>query len=116
MNSYPWAFVYGLYFYVLFQVMYLVRFGSFNLSVSTTDLGLVIVGIGSVLMLMYTTRKLAHGKRLLLISFFLALPIAYVGALSGGLIGLPGVIIYGLTPFVIFLLIGYFCIQMLMGK
>ena len=105
--AYPWAILYGLYFYILFQVAYFIRSGSINSSVRILDLGIVVVGIVSVLIFMYFAKKLGERWNLMFIPFILALPLAYFGALGGGLLGLPGIVIYGLVPFIVLLPLCY---------
>ena len=109
--SYPWAFPFGLYFYVLFQIMYAMRFGNINTNYSILDLFIWAVGIGSVLMLMYFMRKLEHKRTLMLIPFAIALPLSYVAALGGGLLGTLGVLFFGLVPFAAILALGYWLIN-----
>ena len=109
--SYPWAVLYGLYFYILFQGMYVWRFGSINTHMSILTLYLVLVGIISVLMLMFFMQRLAHKKALMFVPFLLTLPFAYVGALGGGLLGAIGILFFGLAPFVIALPAGYWLIK-----
>lgn len=109
--SYRWSFVYGLYFYVVFQIVYWKRFGSLNWSIEWTDLGLLIVGIVSFFMFQYYALKLASKWWLMIAPFLLALPLAVIAALGGGLLGMAGVIFFGLVPFVIFLPLGYWLVK-----
>ncbi|MDE2078981.1 MAG: hypothetical protein KGI73_01195 [Patescibacteria group bacterium] len=110
--SYPWALAYGLYFYFLFQVVYLARFGSLNMTMSWGDLALYVVGVGSVLLCQYFSRKLIGWRQwLMAVSFLLALPFAFSGALGGGLLGWFGVVILGLIPFCVALPLSYWLIK-----
>lgn len=111
--SYPWALLYGLYFYLLFQGMYAWRFGHLNTDVSLLGISIIVVGMVSVFLLLFFMRHLARRKFLLLVPFLLALPFAYVGALGGGLLGVLGILIFGITPFLIALPAGYFVIKRL---
>ncbi len=74
---YPLALVYGLYFYALFQLSFLVRFGSLNTSFNILDFGSVLVGIISVVILLYFMRKLTRGRGFMLIPFLLMVPFSY---------------------------------------
>ena len=76
---------------------------------------IVLVGVASVLLLIYFARKLERGRGWLFVPFLIALPFAYVGALAGGLLGYVGVVIFGLIPFIITLSIGYWIIKRLTG-
>ncbi len=105
--AYPWAFLYGLYFYILFQLVFLVRFGHIMTNVSVADLGLYVVGVGSVLFCQYLTRKLEGHEFGMAIAFIIALPFAFVLSFFGGLFGILGVIVAGLIPFAITLSVGY---------
>jgi len=105
--SYPWAILYGLYFYLIFHVLFLFRFGRFNTDMSVVDLFIVLVGIMSVLLLMYFAKKVGEKKKLLFIPFVIAIPFSYIGALGGGLLGPVGVLVFGMIPFLITLPIGY---------
>ena len=109
--SYPWALAFGLYYYFLFQLIYLVRFGSVNTTLSIADGALSIVGLGSVLFAQYLTRRLADRRALMAIPFALALPFSLFGALGGGLLGPLAVAIYGLAPFAIALPLGFWIIE-----
>ena len=110
-TSYPWALLWGFYYYLVFQLIFLVRFGSLNISFSSIDRALPVIGILSVVLLMYFADKLQRGKGLLFIPFLIALPFSVFGALGGGLLGAVGMLIFGLVPFVIALPIGYWLIK-----
>lgn len=109
--SYPWAVLYGLYFYVIFQGIYFWRFGSINIDVNLLDLYVIIVGIVSVFMLMYTAKRLSSGRGSLFVAFLIAIPFAYIGALGGGLLGATGILLFGLIPFGIALGIAYWLLK-----
>jgi len=110
-TSYPWAILFGLYFYLLFQVMFLLRFGSLNLTFNVLDLVIILVGIFSVALLFFCMRKLPAKQSWMILPFLLAVPLAYIGALGGGLLGAIGILIFGLVPFFVFLPIGYLIIK-----
>lgn len=109
--SYPRSFVYGLYFYLLFQAMFYLRLGHLNLSFEALDIVLWVVGVASVALAVYFSKKLERGRVLLWIPFLLALPFSYVGALGGGLLGAVGILIFGLVPFIVTLPIGFLIIR-----
>ena len=97
----PWAFLYGFYFYLLFQAMFVYRFGHLNISFGVLDAFIVLVGILSVLLLFYFLKKLPRGRRWLLAVFFVTVPFAYIGALGGGLLGALGLVVFGMVPFLV---------------
>jgi hypothetical protein len=103
--SYRWV-LGGIYYYALFQLIYLARFGSLNTTVSSLDAWLIIVGMCSVAVLLYYANKGALFWKLL-IAFLIAIPLSLVLALIGGLFGAVGVFAAGLLPFVILLSVGY---------
>lgn len=109
-TSYPWALAYGAYFYVLFQLVYLVRFGSFNMDVNVFDMSLYGVGVVSVLILLYFAHKLTRGRGYLLFPFVLAAGASVVTTLGGGLLGFVGAVLFGLIPFAVILPLGYWVI------
>ena len=106
-RSYVWAIAYGLYYYALFQLLFLLRFGTLNFTFTLADLGLWAVGIGSVWMGAYFCNKLRRGKAFLVIPFLVAIPFSVVGTLGGGLLGMLGILLFGLIPFAALLPIGY---------
>jgi hypothetical protein len=110
---YLWALPCGLYYYALFQVMHAVRFGGLNTGLRTLDLLIVAIGVLSVVLLMYLWRKLVRRQALLLIAFLIALPLSYIGALGGGLLGAGGLLVFGLVPFGLALPVGYGIIKRL---
>lgn len=108
--SYVWAIPFGLYYYVIFQLVYLARFGSLNMSFNVLDVSLLALGILSMVMLLYFANKLG-GWKMLVIPLLIAFPFSAFGALSGGLHGVLGVLLFGLVPFAITLPIGYWLIK-----
>lgn len=105
--SYYLAPFYGLYFYAIFQMMFFLRFGTFNTTVHILDLALLLIGAASVALCMYYSNKLPQRKNALIFPFLITTPFAYVGALGGGLLGFPGALILGTLPFLIILPLSY---------
>lgn len=116
LTQYPWALVYGLYMYVVFQLMFFAQFGIFNLTVNIIDLGIYIVGVVSVLLTQFFMQKLQHKQLLMLIPFLVALPFGYFGALGGGLLGIVGMVIFGLIPFVVIVPLGYLVLKAILKR
>lgn len=115
-KSYYRAPLLGLYFYILFQIIFLLRFGRINTQVHILDLGLVIIGISSVLLYTFFANKLTQHKHLLIIPFLLALSFSYLGTLGGGLIHPLALLVFGLIPFGIAISAGYFIIVYFTNK
>lgn len=114
--TYPLALVWGLYYYLIFQLIYLVRFGAFNASFSTIDIFLYVNGVLSVTLYVYFGQKSGGKWGLLCIPFVIALPVSLVGSLGGGLLGPVGTVIFGLVPFVIALPVGSWLINKFAGS
>ena len=109
--TYPWAILYGFYLYIIFHALFLFRFGRINTSVSVNDLFILLVGILSVVLLMYFGNKIGEKRQLLFIPFVIAVPFSYVGVLGGGLLGPVGMVLFGMIPFLITLPVGYFFLK-----
>lgn len=106
-SSYPWAVLYGFYLYLIFQTVFLFRFGRINTDVNILDLFIVLVGVLSVALFMYFGNKVGDKRKWLFIPFVIAVPFSYIGMLGGGLLGPVGILLYGMIPFLITLPIGY---------
>ncbi len=109
--AYPWALLYGLYFYVLFQIVFLIRFGHVNGGVGMGEIALYAVGLGSVLFCQWLTKKHPGHELAMTVAFVLATPFAFFGALLGGLFGALGVFLLGIIPFLVILSLGYVLIR-----
>jgi len=116
LTAYPWALAYGVYMYVLFQAMFYLQFRVFNLSVDLIDIGIYVVGVGSVALLFFFIHKLPRKRWLMMIPFIVALPFGYIGTLGGGLLGILGMVAFGLIPFAVVLSIGYFIIKWTLSR
>lgn len=107
--SYPYAVALGLLYYPLQQALFYLRFQRFNTSFYPIDLALIIVGACAFLMLFRVLRKTEHQKEQLLQWFLFlvfGIPCSVIGSIGGGMLGYPGVLIFGLAPVAIVLLIG----------
>ena len=54
--SYPLALIAGVYFYLIHQLLFLLRFGELNLTFNRLDFTLIPVGSGSAVLLVYFLR------------------------------------------------------------
>lgn len=106
--AYPWALLYGIDYYLLFQIVNFVRFDRFNWSFSILEFMLYVVGVASVLLTLFLYKKLEGKLGALIGLYLLATPFSYIGALMGGLIGAPGILIFGMVPYVVVLGVGFF--------
>ncbi len=61
----------------------------------------------SVALYIRYAKELAQRRRILLTAFAIATPLAYIGALGGGLLGFLGAVFFGTTPFLIILPTAY---------
>lgn len=97
--------LFGFYFYFLQQILFFLRFGTFNQQTSSLDISLVLVGAISVWMLMYLRSKFQSpdDRRKLWAAFGLSAIAAVFTSLMGGLLGFIGILIFGLAPFVVVL-------------
>ena len=112
-TNYLWSPVLALYYYLTFEIVYLKRFGEFNWQFDIYFLGLLIIGFLSVLLVQYYARRLGARSWLILLPFIVALPLSVIASLGGGLLGLFGLIAFGLLPFVIIVPLGYKLIRRL---
>lgn len=109
--SYPWAFVCGFYYYIIFQLVYFARFGALNTTWSFADVFLPVVGVVSLLMFIFFAKRIGRRRELFFIPFLIALPFSVLGALGGGLLGFLGVLIFGILPFFIILPLGFWLVK-----
>ena len=110
-NIYLAAAPYGIYMYLLFHLTYWARFGRINTSFSYMDLFIVLVGVLSVWIFIFFSKRLKKRRMWLWAPFILAVPFGYLGSLGGGLIGPLGILIFGLIPFGLLIPIGYWLIK-----
>jgi hypothetical protein len=108
--TYPFSILYGAYFYLIFQLMFVTRFGGINMHFTVLDIFIWLVGVASIAGLMYFMGKLGGRKHLMWIPFVIAVPLGFIGALGGGLLGIFGLLVFGLLPFALILPAGYWLI------
>jgi preprotein translocase subunit YajC len=119
---YLWSLT-GIYFYVLFQVAFLYRFGEWNDKGSAeSHTFVVLVGVLSVAWYLFlrSALKNKHATKrqfsILLLSYSIAIPFAYFGTLFGGLLGMVGIAIGGLVPFIFLTSCTYFMLIVMIHK
>lgn len=91
--------------YLLHQLLFLSRFGRLNPQLTLTDLGLFIVSAIAVWFFVRTLTQLSstRSRTALSTAFVISLLLSVITSLAGGLLGIIGVIIFGLLPFGIIL-------------
>jgi hypothetical protein len=108
--SFLWALAVGLVFPVLQVLIYLVRFGGLNPEAPLTDyllffLGGVLAGAG---LIYFLRRSQTPGTfRAVIIAFVISVPFAMFGMVVGGLMGVVGVLLLGVSPSVFITGVGY---------
>ena len=113
LTNYLWSPVFALYYYLTFQLVHLKRFGEFNWRFDVYFLGLLVIGFLSILLMQYYGRRLGAKSWLILVPFIIALPLSVMASLGGGLLGVFGLLAFGLLPFVIIVPLGYKLIRRL---
>jgi hypothetical protein len=107
--SFSWALVVGLLSIVAQVVVFYVRFGVFNTQASFANyVSFFLAGTlgGSILMWFLNRETSPRGRRILLIAFLLASPLALIMMLAGGLFGPIGVLIAPQLPWALFTWLG----------
>ena len=109
--SFLWALAIGLVFPVLQVLIYFVRFGSLNPESPVTDyllffLGGALAGAG---LIYFLRRSETPGTfRVVIIAFIISMPFAMFGMVMGGLMGVVGILLLGVSPSVFITGVGYF--------
>jgi hypothetical protein len=107
--SFAWAVVVGLLSIVAQVVVFYLRFGFFNTQASFENyVAFFLAGTlgGSVLMWFLNRETSPRGRRIVLIAFLLASPLALIMMLAGGLFGPIGVLIAPQIPWALFTWLG----------
>src|SRR5688500_8355185 len=109
--SFLWALAVGLLFPVLQVVIFFMRFGRFDSEAPLTDyllffLGGALIGAG---LIYFLRRSETRGTvRAVIIAFIISVPLALFGMVVGGLMGVVGVLLFGVSPSVFITGAGYF--------
>jgi hypothetical protein len=109
--SFLWALAIGLAFPLLQVLIYFVRFGRLNPEAPLTDyllflLGGVLAGAGLVYFLRRS--ETAGTFWAVIVAFLISVPLAMFGMVMGGLMGVFGVLLLGVSPSVFITGVGYF--------
>ena len=107
--SFAWAILVGLLSIVAQVVTFYVRFGFFNTQASFANyVSFFLAGtLGGLILMWFLNRETSpRGRRMALIAFLLASPLALIMMLVGGLFGPVGVLIAPQIPWALFTWIG----------
>ena len=107
--SFAWAILVGLISIVAQVVTFYIRFGFFNTQASFANyVSFFLAGTlgGSILMWFLNRETSPWGRRIVLIAFLLASPLALIMMLAGGLFGPIGVLIAPQIPWALFAWLG----------
>lgn len=107
--SFSWALVVGLLAIVAQVVTFYIRFGFFNTQASFANyVSFFLAGTlgGSILIWFLNREESARARRIVLIAFLLASPLALISMLAGGLFGPLGVLIAPQIPWALFTWLG----------
>jgi hypothetical protein len=117
--SFLWALAIGLAFPVLQVIIFLIRFGRFDTQAPWTDYLLFFLGgafSGAGLIYFLRRSETRAVSRAVIIAFVLSLPFALFGMVVGGVIGMVGALILGVSPSIFITGVGYFLGRILSRK
>jgi hypothetical protein len=109
--SFSWALVVGLLSIVAQVVTFYVRFGFFNTQASFANYAAFFLAgtLGGCILIYFLNRADSpRTRRVVLITFLLASPLALIMMLAGGLLGPIGVLIVPQIPWALFTWLGAF--------
>jgi len=109
--SFLWAIAIGILFPVLQVVTFFLRFQNINPDAGLTDyLYFFVAGLLIGVILIYFLRRSdsSSAYRGAMIGFIIGVPLALIGMLLGGLVGAFGAILFGISPNIFTIAVGYF--------
>jgi hypothetical protein len=107
--SFAWAILVGLLSIVAQVFTFYIRFGFFNTQASFANyVSFFLAGtLGGSILMWFLNREISpQGRRIVLIAFLLASPLALIMMLAGGLFGPIGVLIVPQIPWALFTWLG----------
>ncbi len=109
--SFFWALAVGLLFPVLQVVIFLIRFGRLDTEAPITDYLLFFLAgslIGVALIYFLRRSETQSVFNATLVAFIISLPFALFGMVVGGVVGVVGIFLLGVSPAVFITGVGYF--------
>jgi hypothetical protein len=109
--SYWWAIAIGLITAVLQALIYILRFGGWNPYATLLDHALffVVGALGGLVLIAFVRASRTPAARwTVLAAYLLAMPLALMGMLVGGLLGPLAVVLFSLVILSVFTAVGYF--------
>ena len=109
--SFLWALAVGVAFPLLQVIIFLIRFGRLDTQAPPADyllffLGGAFAGVG---LIYFLRRSQTRGTfRAVIVAFIISVPFALFGMVMGGMIGLVGALILGVSPSIFITAVGYF--------
>jgi hypothetical protein len=107
--SFAWAAVVGLLSVIAQVVTFYVRFGFFNTQASFANYAAFFLAgtLGGCILIYFLNRQTSsRARRVVLIAFLLASPLALIMMLAGGLVGVIGVLIAPQVPWALITWLG----------
>jgi hypothetical protein len=104
-----WAFVVGLLVVAAQVITFYIRFGRWNTNAFIVDYLLIFLAgtLGGLILIYFLNRQPSSDARFIVtIAFLLASPLALIMMLTGGLIGIVGILIFPQIPWALFTWIG----------
>ena len=105
------ALVVGLLVVIAQVVTFYIRFGRWNTDAFILDYVLIFLAgtLGGLILIYFLNRQSTSDARfIVLIAFLLASPIALFMMIAGGLLGIPGILLFPQIPWALFTWIGSF--------
>jgi len=112
------ALVLAVLFYLVQHVIFFTRFGSINTQFNILDAVMVLAGfLVFRIAFCFLNRLETKSQRMWLwVAIVIMLPVAFMGALMGGLLGWIGIILYATIPFTIVVSLTYFLVKQFLGN
>jgi hypothetical protein len=107
--SFYWALLVGLLIVIAQVITFYLRFGRWNTNAFFLDYLLIFLAgaLGGLILIYFLNRQPSSDARfIVLIAFLLASPIALFMMIAGGLLGIPGILIFPQIPWALFTWIG----------
>ncbi len=108
--------VYGVLFYVVVNLVFYFNFG--NIDFRWIDLIFIIVPFINFFFAGFLSQKsdTKFKKYFVWVFFVLSVPVSYYGLIMGGLLGILGIILYGIVPVFLLTAIGFWIAKLLNFK